>query len=373
MAGGRSAVPPPFRAEHVGSLIRPRLLIQARQDRKRGLIDAAGLRAIEDRAIRDAIRQQQDIGLQAVTDGEFRRDSWHWDFYRQIGGIEEMDRLVAPPNSTQGPFRFTASALHAHRRLTLEATIFGEDFTFLKSAAAATAKQTIPAPSVLHRRGGPNVVDAAIYPDIAQFWSDLAAVYAAEIAALARLGCTYLQLDDTSFAAMCDPGQRAQMASIGSDGDTIHLTYIRVINEALKHRPPGMTVMLHTCRGNFRGAGFAAGGYDFIAEAVFGDLAVDGFFLEFDDARSGGFAPLRFVASDKHVVLGLVSTKTGAMESKDDLKRRIDEAAKFVPLERLCLSPQCGFASVAAGEAVAEAEQAAKLRLVVETAREVWG
>jgi 5-methyltetrahydropteroyltriglutamate--homocysteine methyltransferase len=364
---------PPFRAEHVGSLIRPRALIQARQDWRRGLLDAAALRAIEDSAIRATVRQQQDMGFQAVTDGEFRRDSWHWDFYRQIGGIEEMDRLVGQPNSTQGPFRFTASALRAARRLALDRTIFGEDFSFLKSVAAATVKQTIPAPSVLHRRGGPKIADPETYPDIAEFWSDLAAVYAAEIAALARLGCTYLQLDDTSFAAMCDPGQRAQMASIGSDGETIHLTYVRVINEALKQRPPGMTVTLHTCRGNFRGAGFAAGGYDFVAETLFRDLAVDGFFLEFDNERSGGFAPLRFVPPDKHVVLGLVSTKTGSMENRDDLKRRIDDASKFVPLERLCLSPQCGFASVSGGEAVTEADQAAKLRLVVETAREIWG
>ncbi|HEY5208334.1 MAG TPA: 5-methyltetrahydropteroyltriglutamate--homocysteine S-methyltransferase [Stellaceae bacterium] len=364
---------PPYRADHVGSLIRPRSLIQARQDRKRDLIDAAALRAIEDQAIRDSVLAQQRVGLKAITDGEFRRDSWHWDFYREIGGIEELDQLVAKPLSTQGSFQFTASALRAKERLTLNHTIFGDDFAFLKGATTGTAKLTIPAPSVLHRRGGPRLVDPAIYPDIAEFWSDLAAVYAAEIAALGRLGCRYLQLDDTSFAALCDPVLRAQMISIGSDGDTIHLTYIRAINEALRGRPAGMAVTLHTCRGNFRGVGFASGGYDFLAESLFGELAVDGFFLEYDDARSGGFEPLRFLPKGKKAVLGLVSTKTGAMESPDAIKRRIDHAARFAPLDQLCLSPQCGFASVAAGEAVADAEQFAKLRLVVETARAVWG
>jgi methionine synthase II (cobalamin-independent) len=364
---------PPFRADQVGSLIRPRALLQARQDAKRGLIDAKALRTSEDRAIADVVRRQEEIGLEAVTDGEFRRDSWHWDFYKQIGGIEELDRLTERSVSTQGAFQFTASALHAKRRLSLDHTIFGDDFAYLKALATATAKFTMPAPGVLHRRGGARLIDPAVYPDTALFWSDLAAVYGAEIEALGRLGCRYVQLDDTSFAALCDPVLRAQLTATGIDGDTVHLTYIKVLNQALASRPAEMAVTLHTCRGNFRGAGFATGGYDFIAEALFSDLAVDGFFLEFDDARAGGFAPLRFVPKDKKVVLGLVSTKHGVIEDKDTLKRRIDEAAKILPLDQLCLSPQCGFSSVAAGEALAEAEQYAKLRLVVETAREVWG
>ncbi len=336
---------PPFRADQVGSLIRPAALLQARQSAKRDLIE-----------------------------GEFRRDSWHWDFYKRIGGIEELDKLVAQPVSPGGSFQFSASQLRAKRRLALDQPIFADDFTFLKAAAEkSTPKMTIPAPSVLHRRGGARIVDPETYPDIAQFWSDLSAVYAAEIAALHDLGCTYLQFDDTSFAGLCDPAQRAAMTKAGGDGERIHLTYIKLINDALRNKPPGMTITLHTCRGNFRGAGFASGGYDFLAEALFNELAVDGFFLEYDDERSGGFEPLRFVPKGKKIVLGLVSTKRGALETKDELKRRIDAAAKFVALDQLCLSPQCGFASVLAGEAVSEAEQFAKLRLVVETAREVWG
>jgi 5-methyltetrahydropteroyltriglutamate--homocysteine methyltransferase len=364
---------PPFRADHVGSLIRPPELLQARQDSKRGLIDAAAVREIEDRAIARAVSMQEQVGLQAVTDGEFRRDSWHWDFYKRIGGIEELDELVSPPVSSQGAFQFTASALWAKQRLHLDKVIFADDFGFLKNIAKAMPKLTIPAPSVLHRRGGPRVVDRGTYPDIALFWSDLAGFYRAEIAALAKLGCGYLQLDDTSFAALCDPVQREAMARAGHDADRMHLTYIDLTNAALKDKPGGMAIALHTCRGNFRGLGFASGGYDFIAEPLFGTLAVDAFFLEYDDARAGGFEPLRFVPKGKKVVLGLVSTKKNTMETKDELKRRIDQAAKFVDPDQLCLSPQCGFSSVVSAEAVTEAEQRAKLSLVVETAREVWG
>jgi 5-methyltetrahydropteroyltriglutamate--homocysteine methyltransferase len=259
-------------------------------------------------------------------------------------------------------------------KLQLERTIFGEDFAFLKSVAKATPKLTIPSPSMVHYRGGRAAIEEAAYPDMEAFWRDIAAVYSQEIAALHRLGCTYLQLDDTSLAYLNDPAQRAYVDSIGGDGEHQHLTNIRVINAALSRRPAGMTVCTHMCRGNFRSSWMAEGGYDHVAEALFGELAVDGFFLEYDDARSGGFEPLRFVPKgDKWVVLGLVTSKRSALESKDDLKRRIDEAAKYVPLEQLCLSPQCGFSSTVDGNALTLAEQFAKLRLVVETAREIWG
>ena len=261
-------------------------------------------------------------------------------------------------------------------KLRLEETIFGEDFAYLKSVAptGTTAKLTIPSPSMLHYRGGRAAIDSAVYPDMDQFWDDLARVYGDEIAALHRLGCTYLQLDDTSLAYLNDPAQRAYVNSIGGDGDTQHLTNIKIINAALARKPDGMTVCTHMCRGNFRSSWMAEGGYDHVAEALFGELAVDGFFLEYDDARSGGFEPLRFVPrGTKRVVLGLVTSKRAALESKDELKRRIDEAAKYVPLEQLCLSPQCGFSSTVEGNALTIDEQNAKLRLVVETAREVWG
>ncbi|MGH7095040.1 MAG: 5-methyltetrahydropteroyltriglutamate--homocysteine S-methyltransferase, partial [Stellaceae bacterium] len=271
------------------------------------------------------------------------------------------------------------AALGAFRvggKLGLDQTIFAEDFAYLKSAAPAgtVPKLTIPSPSMLHYRGGRAAIDAQVYPDMAEFWADLAQVYAQEIAALHGLGCTYLQLDDTSLAYLNDPAQRAYVDGIGGDGASQHLTNIRIINAALKDRPAGMTVCIHMCRGNFRSSWMAEGGYDHVAEALFGGLDVDGFFLEYDDARSGGFAPLRFVPrGKKRVVLGLVTSKRAALEAKDDLKRRIDEAAKYVPLKQLCLSPQCGFSSTVDGNALSIEQEKAKLRLVVEVARDVWG
>ena len=371
---------PPFRAEHVGSLLRPPELMAARADAKQGRITRQQLRALEDKAIAAAVKRQEELGLEAVTDGEMRRETWHLDFYRQIGGIGNAKELVQVPFKNEaGALPFTTEAVVVTGRLGLDHTIFGDDFTYLKSLAKATAKLTIPSPSVLHRRGGrlldktanPNL--AAIYPDIEQVWRDLSAVYADEIAALGKLGCSYLQIDDTSWAGLCDPAQREMLRQSGSDGDTIHLTYIKVFNDAVKNRPPGMSIVTHTCRGNYRSAWFGTGGYDFIAEALFQSLDVDGFFLEYDDPRSGGFEPLRFMPKGKMVVLGLVTTKKGALESKDELKRRIDEAAKYVPLDQLCLSPQCGFSSTQEGNVLTQDEQWAKIRLVVETAREVWG
>jgi 5-methyltetrahydropteroyltriglutamate--homocysteine methyltransferase len=366
---------PPFRADHVGSLLRPPELLRARAGLEAGRLPAEELRRIEDEAIRDVVRMQEEIGLEGVTDGEFRRGSWHMDFIYQIGGVTRAEqRLNIRFQNETGIVEFSPAAHRVSGKLSLERTIFGEDFAFLQSVTHATAKLTIPSPSMVHYRGGRAAIDQGAYPDMEAFWHHIAAVYSEEIARLHALGCTYLQLDDTSFAYLNDPAQRAYVTSIGGDGDKQHLTNIKVINAALAGRPAGMTVCTHTCRGNFRSSWMAEGGYDHVAEALFGELAVDGFFLEYDDARSGGFEPLRFVPQgDKRVVLGLVTSKRPALESKDELKRRIDEATKFVPLEQLCLSPQCGFSSTVDGNALTRDQQIAKLRLVVETAREVWG
>jgi 5-methyltetrahydropteroyltriglutamate--homocysteine methyltransferase len=368
---------PPFRAEHVGSLLRPPELLKARAEHQAGRISAQDLRRVEDDAIRDAVRMQREIGLLGVTDGEFRRGSWHMDFLYRIGGVRKSDQTLRIQfRNEAGPVEAALGAFRIDGRLTLDETIFAEDFAYLKSVAPAgtTPKLTIPSPSMLHYRGGRAVIDQAAYPDMDAFWHDLAAVYKREIAGLAALGCTYLQLDDTSLAYLNDPAQRAYVTSIGGDGEQQHLTNIRLINAALAGRPAGITVCTHMCRGNFRSSWVAEGGYDHVAEALFGELAVDGFFLEHDDARSGGFEPLRFVPrGPKRVVLGLVTSKRAALETKDELKRPIDEAARYVPLEQLCLSPQCGFSSTVEGNALAIEEQSAKLRLVVETAREIWG
>ena len=368
---------PPFRADHVGSLLRPLELLHARAEHQAGRLSAEELRRAEDRAIGDAVRMQREIGLQGVTDGEFRRGSWHMDFLYQIGGVAKTDQnLRIQFKNETGPVEAALGAFRIGRRLTLDKTIFAEDFAYLKSATptGTVAKLTIPSPSMLHYRGGRAVIDQAAYPEMEAFWHDLAEVYRKEIAGLAALGCTYLQLDDTSLAYLNDPAQRAYVTSIGGDGDKQHLINIRLINQALANKPPDMTVCTHMCRGNFRSSWVAEGGYDHVAEALLGELALDGFFLEYDDARSGGFEPLRFVPrGKKRVVLGLVTSKRPALESKDELKRRIDEAAKYVPLEQLCLSPQCGFSSTVDGNAVTIEDEKAKLRLVLETAREVWG
>jgi len=365
---------PPFRADHVGSLLRPKEVLQAREDHKRARISADALRSIEDEAIRKAVKVQEDIGLRSVTDGEFRRGSWHMDFLYRVGGVTEAaDNLKIRFRNENGVIEFTTAAHRVTGKLRLERCIFGEAFKFLKSVAKATPKLTIPSPSMMHYRGGRAAIDPKIYPEMDGFWDDLAQVYADEIKALSGLGCTYLQLDDTSLAYLNDPEQRAHIATLGGDAARQHLIYIRLINKALADRPAGMTICTHMCRGNFRSSWVASGGYDHVAEALFGELKVDGFFLEYDDHRSGGFEPLRFVPRGKLVVLGLVTTKTGALEKKDDLKRRIDQATKYVPLEQLCLSPQCGFSSTVDGNALTPEEQTAKLRLIVETAREVWG
>jgi len=366
---------PPFRAEHVGSFIRPPELLQAREAFGAGRIAAAELAAVEDGAIRDLVAMQEEVGLPVVTDGEFRRQFWNIDFFKQIEGVSERSGdFVANFRNETGAVPFKRSDLHVTGRLQLRDTIFGEHFHYLKSVTKkATPKLSIPSPSLLHRRGGSAVLDGTVYSSLDQFHEDLVAVYRDEIAALGRLGCTYLQLDDTSFAALCDPAMREALSNAGSDGESIHLTYIKLINDSIRSRPATMSVCMHTCRGNYRGAWLSTGSYDFIAEAMFSGLEIDGFLLEYDDERSGGFEPLRFVPPGKMVVLGLVTTKKGALESMDALKRRIDLAAKYIPLEQLCLSPQCGFSSSVQSEALTPDEQRAKLQLIVGTAREVWG
>ena len=367
---------PPFRADHVGSLLRPSGLVAARDDFVAGRIGAGQLRAVEDVAVADVVAMQEGVGLQAVTDGEFRRASWHMDFIYQIGGISQArGNLAVKFHNPSGDIEFTPASIVVGGRLRMDKTIFGADFRYLRSVAGpgVVAKQTIPSPNMVHYRGGPALVDRAVYPDMEEFWADLAAAYAGEVARLGGLGCSYLQLDDTSLAYLNDPAQRAQIAARGEDAGRLHLRYIGQVNAALAGRPAGMAVTTHLCRGNFRSSWAASGGYDFVAEALFGGLDVDGFFLEFDDERSGGFEPLRFVPPGKMVVLGLVTTKRGTLEDPGDLKRRIEEASRFVPLEQLCLSPQCGFSSTVEGNTLSHAEQAAKLELIVTVAHDVWG
>jgi 5-methyltetrahydropteroyltriglutamate--homocysteine methyltransferase len=365
---------PPFRADHVGSLLRPRALLVARESYAAGRISAGELRAIEDEAIRDVVRMQKEVGLQSATDGEFRRASWHMDFIYAIDGISQAeDDLTVQFRNPEGTIEFTPAALKIDGKLGIGETIFGEDFEFLRGTVdGATPKLTIPSPSMVHYRGGAAAIDADVYPDQDRFWRDLTAAYGEQVRRVAALGCTYLQFDDTSLAYLNDPKQRQMMSERGEDAEHLHESYIRHINEALAGRPEGLTVTTHMCRGNFRSSWVAEGGYDFVAEALFGELGVDGFFLEYDDARSGGFEPLRFVPRDKMVVLGLVTTKRGELESKDELKRRIDEASRFVELDQLCLSPQCGFSSTVEGNVLSYEQEVDKLRLIVETAGEVW-
>src|SRR5215208_5555452 len=368
---------PPFRADHVGSLLRPKTLLDARARHAAGEIDDAELRGIEDEAIRDVVRMQADVGLRTATDGEFRRASWHMDFIYAIDGITKVtdQNIVVHFKNEYGSIDFTPAGLHVDGPLRIDEPIFGRDFAFLQSVVAEgqTAKLTIPSPSMVHYRGGAAAIDPAVYPDEDQFWNDLTSAYAKQVEMVHELGCTYLQFDDTSLAYLNDPNQRKMMSERGEDSEHLHEAYIRHINEALADKPEGITITTHMCRGNFRSSWVAEGGYDFVAEALFGELGVDGFFLEYDDARSGGFEPLRFVPKGKYVVLGLVTTKRGELEDKDDLRRRIEEASQFIDTDQLCLSPQCGFSSTAEGNNVTFDEQVAKLRRIVEVADEVWG
>jgi 5-methyltetrahydropteroyltriglutamate--homocysteine methyltransferase len=359
----------------VGSLLRPRRLLQAREDSAAGTIDDDELRDIENEAIRDVVKMQEDVGLQSATDGEFRRASWHMDFIYQLDGItKEAGHIAVQFHNPDGEIEFTPAALHVDGKLGVSNTIFGDAFEFLRRTVTTNVpKLTIPSPSMVHYRGGKASIDDSVYPTLEEFWADLTAAYREEVRRLGELGCTYLQFDDTSLAYLNDPHQREYVGSIGGDPDKQHIEYIRHINEALAGRPAGMAVTTHMCRGNFRSSWVAEGGYEFVAEALFGELDVDGFFMEWDDERSGGFEPLRLVPKGKQVVLGLVTTKRGELEDREQLLRRIEEASKFVDLDQLCLSPQCGFSSTVEGNVLTYDDQVAKLQLIVEVAEEVWG
>jgi 5-methyltetrahydropteroyltriglutamate--homocysteine methyltransferase len=359
---------PPFRADHVGSLLRPPELVAARARFRAGEISAEALKEAEDRAILDAVRRQEAIGLKSITDGEMRRDWWHLDFLAQLEGVT----MTANPGPKFGGTEEQPPIPSVTGRVRCARPIMVGHFAYLKSVARETAKFTIPSPSMLHLRGGRASISKEVYPDLGEFWSDVAAAYREEIRHLAAAGCTYLQLDDVSFAYLCDPRIRDNCRRNGDDPEKLPRIYAATIAAALAERPAGMTVTMHTCRGNFKSAWVASGGYEPVAEAMF-SAPVDAFFMEFDSERAGTFEPLARLPRGKKVVLGLVTTKVGALEDKDTLRRRIDEAAKFVPLEDLCLSPQCGFASTHHGNALSIEEQWRKLALVVEVARSVWG
>ena len=374
-AAGRRTKPP-FRADHVGSLLRPERLLRARADFEGGRIDSEQLRAAEDDAIREIVAKQEDVGLQSATDGEFRRASWHMDFIYALDGItKEAGHISVKFFKEDGEIEFTPAALHVNGKLGVSKTIFGDAFRFLQDTVTSTTpKLTIPSPSMVHYRGGKAAIEPAVYADMDAFWADLVAAYREQVRRLGELGCTYLQVDDTSLAYMNDPHQRDYIASIGGDPERQHVEYIHHINEALAARPDGMSVTSHSCRGNFQSGWAAEGSWDFVAEALLNELEVDGFFMEWDDERSGGFEPLRFLPKgDKQVVLGLVTTKRGELESRDMLLRRIEEASQYAPIEQLCLSPQCGFSSTVEGNTLSHDEQWAKLRLIVDVAEEVWG
>ncbi|HZF15280.1 MAG TPA: 5-methyltetrahydropteroyltriglutamate--homocysteine S-methyltransferase [Steroidobacteraceae bacterium] len=359
---------PPFRADQVGSLLRPQSLIDARRGFRDGRLSAADLRQAEDQAIRAVVARQESIGLEGITDGELRRDWWHIDFLRRIEGVS----IAENPGPKFGHTEEQPPIATVTGRVRITRPLLIEDFGFLKASTERTAKFTIPSPSMLHLRAGRKGVSQAAYPDLDEFWLDLGLAYRRAIADFAAAGCHYLQLDDVAFAYLCDPKVRATCTANGDDPSKLPRTYASVINAALVDRPADMVVTMHTCRGNFKSSWVAEGGYEDVAQAMFSS-DVDGFFMEFDDERAGGFEPLRYLPRTKKIVLGLVTTKVGAIESKDVLQRRIDAAARFVPLENLCLSPQCGFSSTHHGNALSEAEQWRKLELVVEVAREVWG
>ena len=364
---------PPFRADHVGSFLRPKFLLDAREQFRTGAIDAARLRSVEDEAIRGIVAFQENLGLRGITDGEYRRTYFHIDFLTQLQGVETKGGIHVKFHSAKGEVDFEPPVMQVTGKVRHDKPIQRADFEFLRSVTSRTPKVSIPSPTMLHFRGGRNAISTEAYPDLDGFYADVAAGYADELQSLGDAGCRYVQFDDTNLAYLCDEKMREGARKRGDDPDELPRRYARLINAAIEHRPEGMTVCVHLCRGNFRSAWAAEGGYEPVAEVLFNELAVDGYFLEYDDPRSGDFAPLRHVPKGKTVVLGLVSTKVGELESKDALKRRIDEAARFVPMEQLCLSPQCGFSSTVHGNDIAVESQAAKLRLVIETAREVWG
>jgi len=364
---------PPFRADHVGSLLRPPALLDARAKQQAGALTVAALREVEDRSIRDAVALQESIGLRGVTDGEYRRTYFHIDFLQQIEGIAVRGGIATKFHRHDKEIDFAPPRLEVVGKLCRSHPIAGADFDFLKSVTKQIPKLCIPSPTMVHFRGGRGAIDRAAYPGMEEFFADLARVYREEIADLAARGCTYLQLDDTNLAYLCDEKLRQGARDRGDDPDELPHIYARLINDAIRDRPSSMTVCIHLCRGNFRSAWVAEGGYDPVAEPLFSEMAVDGYFLEYDTPRAGDFSPLRYLPKAKSLVLGLVTTKTPELESVDDLKRRIDSAARYVPLERLAISPQCGFSSTVHGNDIGVETEVAKLRRVVEVAREVWG
>lgn len=362
---------PPFRADHVGSLLRPTALKEARARRDAGHISADDLRSAEDAAIRHIIAKQAEIGLLSATDGEFRRAMWHFDFLEHLDGVESYH--AEHGIAFKGGIETQAKGLRVTGKLGFSTHPMPDHFRFLRLHTSAAAKMTIPSPSVLHFRGGRRAVSVDVYPDMEQFYRDLGLAYRDAVRAFADAGCRYLQLDEVNLAYLCDPEQRQMLRDRGDDPDGLPAIYADMINTAIGDRPADMTVTMHLCRGNFRSSWIARGGYEPVAEMLFNRIGVDGYFMEFDTERAGGFEPLRFVPANKTVVLGLVTSKGGALEAAADLERRIDSAAKYVPLEQLCLSPQCGFASTEEGNALSEDEQWAKLARIVEVARTVWG
>jgi 5-methyltetrahydropteroyltriglutamate--homocysteine methyltransferase len=361
---------PPFRADHVGSLLRPAALKAARERHAKGEIAADELKAIEDREIEKVIKKQEETGLKLATDGEFRRSWWHFDFFRGLDGVS--------PYTTEGiqfhGVQTKAEGIKITGKIGFSGHPMLEHFKFLKSHAQVTPKMTIPAPSTLHFRQGRTSISKAVYPELDPFFDDLAKAYRGAIRAFYDAGCRYLQLDDTAWAMVCDPKERAQSKARGDDPDALPKRYARLTDAALDGKPADMAITMHSCRGNFRSTFIASGGYEFVAEQLLGHTGLDGYFLEYDSERAGGFEPLRFFPKGKkQLVLGLVTSKSGKLEKKDDIKRRIDEAAKYVAIDQLCLSPQCGFASTEEGNVLAEDEQWAKLRMIAEIADEVWG
>lgn len=366
-----AAVDPPFRAEQIGSLLRPQSVHAARAQRAAGAITAAELRAVEDAAIADAVAQVEALGMRSVTDGEYRRAWFHLDFLEQLGGVAVTGHIAASSDAAD-TVHMTPPRLSVVGPLRHVRDIQVDDFRYLSSLVTKTPKVSIPSPTMVHFRGGRAAIDLDAYPDLDRFFADLAACYRAEIGALYAAGCRYLQLDDTNLAYLCDPVMRAGAVERGDDPEALPLAYAELINAAIADRPDDLTVGIHLCRGNYRSTWFAEGGYEPVAEVLFSELDVDAFFLEYDDERSGDFAPLRHVRPDTTVVLGLVTSKRPELEPFEELARRVEEAARYVPIDRLCLSPQCGFASTVEGNAVTADQQWAKLRHVVETAERIW-
>ena len=365
---------PFYRADQVGSLLRPQRLLDARGRFKRGEIDAAHLRSIEDACIVEAVAYQQEIALPVVTDGEFRRENWWIDFISKIGGVEIRDGDVKTTAFVDQPeWHYVPKNVIAYAKLSHDAPIYRRDYEVVRAAAKVPAKVTLPSPTRMHFHGGRRHISATVYPDIEVFFADVARVYQEEIAALEAAGCRYIQIDDPLLTYFISDRLRAEVRENGEDPEARLARYVRLVNDCIATRRSDTAVGIHLCRGNSRSAWIAEGAYERIAEQTFGHLAVDHFLLEYDDERSGDFHPLRFIPPGKKVVLGLVTTKQGRLESRDDLRRRVDEAARYVPLENLAISPQCGFASVAEGNLITAAEQRQKLALVVSTARSIWG